>query len=118
MWRWRRRRRPLPCAVELQLHVRPRGLHLDHLQRALQLRHIAQPSPYSFAFLLLSPTCSPPSISVITACATSPRVTAMPSSPNSSTGVVTPTASRSFRNRSIGTPTLTAAAAARPANFL
>ncbi|BAS92074.1 Os05g0126600, partial [Oryza sativa Japonica Group] len=39
----------------------------------------------------------------------------MPSSPNSSTGVVTPTASRSFRNRSIGTPTLTAAAAARPA---
>ncbi|KAF2942243.1 hypothetical protein DAI22_03g407700 [Oryza sativa Japonica Group] len=31
-------------------------------------------SPYSFAFLL-SPACSPPSISAITARATSPRVT-------------------------------------------
>ncbi|KAF2944546.1 hypothetical protein DAI22_02g149800 [Oryza sativa Japonica Group] len=53
-------------------------------------------SPYSFAFLLLSP----PSISCITTHATSPRVTAMASSPNNSTGVITPTPSTSTANRS------------------
>jgi hypothetical protein len=38
----------LLCAVELQLHARPRGLRLNHVQHALQLRHVAQLKLVSF----------------------------------------------------------------------
>uniref|UniRef100_J3LAS4 Secreted protein n=1 Tax=Oryza brachyantha TaxID=4533 RepID=J3LAS4_ORYBR len=64
-------------------------------------------SPYTLALLLLSSASSPPSISADTARATSALPNRMASSPNSSTGAVTPigtptpstsTASRSFRN--------------------